>query len=104
MALATPLSFKGIFSRFVCYLFDGNMPQMHETFVTALIQAKPGAMVTVPYALKLLAEKDDGIELLKKTNLVISVGSRIPDEIGNLLVEKGVYLVTAFGAYVKHQL
>ncbi|OCK78011.1 acetyl-CoA synthetase-like protein [Lepidopterella palustris CBS 459.81] len=88
---------QAIHSRHVAYFFDGNVPQTHETLTTAFRVVKPDAVMTVPYALKLLAEQKDGVELLRQPRMVSCAGSRIPDEIGDLLVEKGVYLVTAFG-------
>jgi acyl-coenzyme A synthetase/AMP-(fatty) acid ligase len=89
---------QAIYSRFVAYCFDSNVPQTHETLTTAMKAIAPEAVVTVPYALKLLTEKDDGVEVLRKAKMVSCAGSRIPDEIGDRLVDQGVYLVTAFGA------
>ena len=52
----------------------------------------------MPYVLKLLAEKREGIEVLKKCKVVSTSGSRCPDELGDLLVNEGIYFGTAFGA------
>jgi hypothetical protein len=62
--------------------------------------ASPGPEIvwTVPYVLKLLAEKRDGIEVLKKCKVVSCSGSRCPDELGDLLVSEGIHFGSAFGA------
>jgi hypothetical protein len=52
---------------------------------------------TVPYVLKLLAETERGIQVLKKCKVVSSNGSRCPDELGDLLTARGVFLGCLFG-------
>jgi hypothetical protein len=53
---------------------------------------------TVPYVLKLLAEKRDGIDALKECKVVSCSGSRCPDELGDLITREGIHFGTAFGA------
>jgi hypothetical protein len=48
--------------------------------------------------LKLLAESDEGIELLKQLKIVMYGGSACPDTLGDSLVEQGVNLVGHYGA------
>lgn len=74
------------------------MPQTHDTVTKAIAAAKPEIVWTVPYVLKLLAEKSDGIEVLKQCKVVSCSGSRCPDELGDLLVSEGIHFGTAFGA------
>jgi acyl-CoA synthetase (AMP-forming)/AMP-acid ligase II len=87
-----------IYKRKTIYLFNGNVPQTHDTLVRAIKAAKPEIVWTVPYVLKLLAEKRDGIEVLKACKIVSCAGSRCPDELGDLLVSEGIHLGSAFGA------
>lgn len=73
----------------------------HKQSLTAAINAsKPEIVCTVPYVLKLLAESDEGIEALKRCSIVSSSGSRCPDELGDMLTERGVFLGCLFGSCV----
>lgn len=91
---------QAIYTRKVIFMFNGNVPQTHDTVKNALIAARPEVVWTVPYVLKLLAEKKDGIEALKQCKLVSTSGSRCPDELGDMIVNEGIHFGTAFGAYV----
>lgn len=98
-ALGMVSLFHCFYKRNTCYLFNGNAPQTHETLTAALNAAnEPYFVVTVPYALKLWAEKQDGIEALRATKLVVTGGSRIIDEEGDLLVNHGIRLGQNYGA------
>ena len=81
-------------------MFNGNVPQTHDTVTAAIKAANPEIVWTVPYVLKLLAEKRDGIEVLKLCKVVSCSGSRCPDELGDLMIKEGIHFGTAFGAYV----
>ncbi len=59
---------------------------------------KPDIFLGVPYALKLLAETEHGIQVLRDCKLVLFGGSSCPDDLGDRLVEGGVYLVGHYGA------
>lgn len=83
--------------RKLIYLWDGKMPQTRETVTKALELSHPEAFYTVPYILKLLAEEQIGINLLKCCKMVAFSGSSCPDELGNELVNQGVYLGSLFG-------
>ena len=95
---------QAIYTRKTIYLFNGHVPQTHETIVKAIKGvgvdggAGPEIVWTVPYVLKLLAEKREGIEVLKKCKVVSCSGSRCPDELGDLLVSEGIHFGSAFGA------
>lgn len=84
----------------IVYLWDGTVPQTHETVATALELSHPEVVMTVPYILKLLAEKQRGIDLLKACKMVSFSGSGCPDELGDMLVSQGIHLGSAFGSYV----
>ena len=96
--------FHAFWTRKTVYLFNGNMPQSHESLTAALKAANPQAIWTVPFGLKLLVEKQDGIDALKCCQVVGFAGSRCPDEIGDLLVNEGVHLGANFGSYVSFSL
>lgn len=66
--------------------------------------AEPESFHGVPYALKLLAESDEGIQALAKCKLVLYGGSSCPDELGDKMVDAGVYLVGHYGATEMGQL
>jgi acyl-coenzyme A synthetase/AMP-(fatty) acid ligase len=89
---------QAIYKRKTIYLFNGNVPQTHDTMTAAIKAANPEIVWTVPYVLKLLAEKRDGIEALKACKVVSCSGSRCPDELGNLMVSEGIHFGTNFGA------
>ena len=89
---------QALYKRKTVYLFNGNLPQTHESVTSAIRAAQPEIIWTVPYVLKLLAEKQDGIDVLKPCKIVSCSGSRCPDELGDLVVSQGVHLGTSFGA------
>ena len=89
--------FRTLFNGGTLYLFNINLPLTSQTLILSLEKIQPEIMFGVPYVLKLLAESPKGIAALKAINVVSSAGSAIPDEIGDLLVEKGVNLVTLYG-------
>ena len=92
---------QAIYTRRTIYLFNGHVPQTHQTIVEAIKgvgNGGPEIVWTVPYVLKLLAEKREGIEVLKRCKVVSCSGSRCPDELGDLLVSEGIHFGSAFGA------
>ena len=91
---------QAIWSQKTLYIFNNHVPQTNSTLCSAIEAAKPEIVWTVPYVLKLLAETEWGIQLLKKCKVVSSSGSRCPDELGDLLTSRGVFLGCLFGSYV----
>jgi acyl-coenzyme A synthetase/AMP-(fatty) acid ligase len=89
---------QAIHGRKTLYLFNGHVPQTHDTLTAAILAAQPEIVWTVPYVLKLVAEKEDGIEALKKCWMVSSSGSRCPDDLGDMLTKSGVFLGLLFGS------
>lgn len=90
--------FRAVYSRSPIYIGNYKYPVTRQNVVDAMRVAKPQLMCTVPYVLKLLAESDDGIRELAKTKLVLFAGSSCPDDLGDLLVARGVNLVANYGA------
>jgi acyl-coenzyme A synthetase/AMP-(fatty) acid ligase len=87
-----------IYGRKTLYLFNCHVPQTNDTVTAAIKAANPEVVYTVPYVLKLLAEREEGLDVLKRCKIVSSAGSRCPDELGNLLVDEGVHFGMNFGA------
>ncbi|KAG5914172.1 putative NRPS-like protein biosynthetic cluster [Claviceps africana] len=85
-------------ARRTMFAMNGHVPQTHATVTAALAEARPDIVWTVPYVLKLLAERPEGIEVLRKCRFVSSGGSRLPDELGDLLTEHGVHVASQFGS------
>lgn len=79
-------------------LYNSNLPLSGSTLTDAMEAVQPESLHCVPYALKLMAESGRGIEVLQRCKLVLFGGSSCPDDLGDRLVEKGVYLVGHYGA------
>ncbi|KAH7359181.1 hypothetical protein B0T11DRAFT_113000 [Plectosphaerella cucumerina] len=52
----------------------------------------------VPYILQMLAEEDDGLELLRSMDLVGFGGAALPQSVGDAIVDAGVNLLSRFGS------
>ncbi|KAH8667011.1 male sterility protein [Xylariales sp. PMI_506] len=85
-------------------MYNSNLPLSGSTLVEAMRSTQPESLHCVPYALKLLAETPEGIAALQKCKLVLYGGSSCPDDLGDMLVENGVYLVGHYGATEMGQL
>ena len=92
--------FRAIHSGKSIHIYNADLPLTQPHLATILKQHDFEIFYGVPYALKLLAETDEGIELLKQLKIVMYGGSACPDTLGNLLVDNGVNLVGHYGAYV----
>ncbi|KAF8839463.1 L-aminoadipate-semialdehyde dehydrogenase [Paxillus ammoniavirescens] len=81
------------------YLFPtGSIPLTSANVVKLLAQAPDvQALYGVPLAIKLLTETPEGLDVLKGLRIVMFGGSACPDELGDLLVSKGVRLVSHYG-------
>ncbi|CAL5872182.1 uncharacterized protein PFLUO_LOCUS6440 [Penicillium psychrofluorescens] len=90
--------FRTISKGGLLYMYDHNLPLASNYLLEALENVRPEAFFGVPYALKLLAETQDGIDALAQCGSVIVAGSSCPDELGDRLVTSGVHLIVTFGA------
>lgn len=79
-------------------MFNANLPLTGTNLIDAMTAVEPESFHGVPYALKLLAESERGIEVLRRCKLVLFGGSSCPDDLGDRLVQAGVYLVGHYGA------
>jgi thioester reductase-like protein len=89
--------FRGIVAEKRIAVFNAAMPLTNANLVRSLNTVSPECFQCVPYTLKILAETEAGIEALKRCQIVIFGGSPCPDELGNLLVSRGVPLVGHYG-------
>ncbi|KAI1462010.1 L-aminoadipate-semialdehyde dehydrogenase [Annulohypoxylon moriforme] len=90
--------FRGITYSVTTALFDASLPMTHDHLVSAMEQFNPESFHCVPYSLKVLSESDHGIDLMRRCKLVLFGGSSCPDDLGDKLVNSGVYLVGHYGA------
>lgn len=90
--------FRGMVTGKRTALYNANLPLTNQNLVAAMAAADFESFHCVPYALKVLAETPEGIAELANTKLVLFGGSSCPDELGDLLVESGVNIVSHYGA------
>jgi acyl-CoA synthetase (AMP-forming)/AMP-acid ligase II len=90
--------FRAVYSGKELAMFNANLPLSGNNLIEAMNAVKPESFYGVPYALKLLAETNDGIQALKECKLVLFGGSSCPDDLGDRLIAAGVYLVGHYGA------
>ncbi|KAK1590425.1 uncharacterized protein LY79DRAFT_669886 [Colletotrichum navitas] len=96
--------FRAIYAGKRIAIYNANQPLSGTTPAKAMAATEPGSLHCVPYALKLLAETEGGIAALQRLKLVLYGGSSCPEDLGNRLVEAGVYLVGHYGATEMGQL
>ncbi|KAJ5769178.1 hypothetical protein N7520_003737 [Penicillium odoratum] len=89
---------RAFYTRQSAYLGNHSLAITYQNLVDALKVAKPQQISAVPYVIKLLAEKQEGIEALASPQLVLYGGSSCPDDLGDRLVAQGVNLVANYGA------
>lgn len=90
--------FRSIFSRKPIYLTNYALPLTRQSVTQTIEYIKPALFHCVPYVLKLLAESEQGIRALASVDLVLYAGSSCPDDLGDSLVSRGVFLVGNYGA------
>ncbi|KAJ8110575.1 hypothetical protein OPT61_g6614 [Boeremia exigua] len=90
--------FRAIYSGKSIHIYNADLPLTQQYLTSILRKHKFEIFYGVPYALKLLAETEEGIALLRQLKTVMYGGSACPDTLGNLLVDNGVKLVGHYGA------
>ncbi|KAK8002060.1 NRPS-like enzyme [Apiospora marii] len=90
-------SLMAMWMRRPAHLFNARLPLTADNVIRALREARPEICHTVPYCLKLMAERGDGMEVLRGCRYVTSAGARTPDELGDRVVEAGVRLGVIYG-------
>lgn len=96
--------FRAVYSRKLIYIYNADLPLTANYLVSTLQQNDIQILYAVPYALKLLAESERGIELMSALELVMFGGSACPKPIGDKLVAQGVRLVSHYGTTETGQL
>lgn len=92
--------FRTVHSCKMLHLYNAELP-LTKQFLLDIMQTHGFEIFYgVPYALKLLAESDEGIAVLAKLKAVMFGGSACPDSLGNRLVGNGVILISHYGTYV----
>lgn len=90
--------FRSLFKRRGISVYNANLPLTGKNVLETMRATKPESFHGVPYVLKLLSETDGGVEELAKCQQVLFGGSSCPDNLGDLLVNAGVRLISHYGA------
>ncbi|KAK2608982.1 hypothetical protein QQS21_002462 [Conoideocrella luteorostrata] len=90
--------FRAVYSLHAIHFYNAELPLTRDYLLEILSQTKFEVFYGVPYALKLLSETSSGIKGLRDLKIVMYGGSACPDDLGNLLVDNGVNLVSHYGA------
>ncbi|EGX90922.1 NRPS-like enzyme [Cordyceps militaris CM01] len=90
--------FRAIWCLKPIYLYNADLPLTQDYLVRIMRKYTFEIFYGVPYALKLLSESEEGIQLLQMLKIVMYGGSACPDDLGNMLVNHGVNLVGHYGA------
>ncbi|KAH8427843.1 putative NRPS-like enzyme [Aspergillus melleus] len=96
--------FRTIYSNKRLYLYSAKSPLTRQNLLDIMKSRELEIFYGVPYALKLLAETEEGLSVLSKFKAVMFGGSACPDSLGNLLVENGVKLISHYGSTETGQL
>lgn len=92
--------FRSIHSCKSIHLYNASLPLTKQYLLDIMKTHDFEIFYGVPYALKLLAESDEGIQVLSKLKIVTFGGSPCPDSLGDKLVANGVHLISHYGSYV----
>ncbi|KAI0006634.1 acetyl-CoA synthetase-like protein [Xylariaceae sp. FL0662B] len=90
-------SIQAMWMRRPAHLFNAHLPLTADNLISALKTIQPEICHTVPYVLKLMAERQDGVDVLKNCKFVTSAGARTPDELGDRVVKAGVRFGILYG-------
>ncbi|TDZ38731.1 Non-canonical non-ribosomal peptide synthetase FUB8 [Colletotrichum spinosum] len=90
--------YRAIYCGKPIHLYNADLPLTREHLTGIMRRHKFEIFYGVPYALKLLAETDEGMDLLCQLKTVMYGGSACPDDLGDTLVKNGVNLVGHYGA------
>lgn len=93
-------SIQAMWMRRPAHLFNAHLPLTADNMISALKAIQPEICHTVPYGLKLMSERPEGVDVLRRCKFVTSAGAKTPDELGNRVVREGVRLGLIFGLFV----
>jgi acyl-CoA synthetase (AMP-forming)/AMP-acid ligase II len=90
--------FNTMWIRKTMYMHSTTAPMTADGLIEVLQKVKPSIFHVVPYALKLLGERKEGVEAMARCLEVLFSGSQCPDSLGDYLTSQGVRLSMLFGA------
>ncbi|KAL5002470.1 hypothetical protein BDV10DRAFT_202602 [Aspergillus recurvatus] len=90
--------FRSMFKAKPIAIYNANLPLTGKNVLEVMEAFRPESFHGVPYVLKLLSEVQGGVEALANCQQVLFGGSSCPDELGDYLVDKGVRLISHYGA------
>ncbi|PWY88879.1 acetyl-CoA synthetase-like protein [Aspergillus sclerotioniger CBS 115572] len=97
--------FRAMHSQKLIYMYSANLPLTAPNLLSTLEEhPEIDILYAVPYALKLLSESDEGLQMMARLELVMFGGSACPKPIGDKLVQNGVRLVSHYGTTETGQL
>jgi carbohydrate kinase (thermoresistant glucokinase family) len=96
--------FRGITSYQKIFMYNAALPLTSQYLLEIMRQHRFEILYGVPYALKLLSESTEGIQILASMKVVMFGGSACPDGLGDTLVEGGVNLISHYGTTETGQL
>ncbi|KAF7715772.1 NRPS-like protein biosynthetic cluster [Penicillium ucsense] len=89
---------RALYTRATAFFGNHALPTTFQNLHDALEVVQPEQFSAVPYVIKLLAERPEGVGALAKPKIVLFGGSSCPDDLGDRLVAQGVNLVANYGA------
>ncbi|KAI5790287.1 hypothetical protein EDC01DRAFT_788548 [Geopyxis carbonaria] len=92
---------RSVMSRGMLWLWSSEVPITASNIVTTLNIARwnggVGYLTGVPYVINMMAESDEGMDAMRKLEMVGVGGAMLPETIGNTLANAGVNIVSRFG-------
>ncbi|GAD98608.1 NRPS-like enzyme [Paecilomyces variotii No. 5] len=89
--------FRAFMSGKKIYIFNAALPLTKQNLINSVEGREVEIFTTVPYALKILSESEEGVMFLKRFKFINFGGAPCPDELGDALTARGVKLVTVYG-------
>lgn len=96
--------FRGITAVKKIYMYNAALPLTSQNLLKILTDHEFESFLAVPYALKLLSETQEGIDVLAKLRVVMFGGSACPDALGDMLTATGAHLISHYGTTETGQL
>ncbi|KAH8704891.1 hypothetical protein BGW36DRAFT_284750 [Talaromyces proteolyticus] len=96
--------FRAIHSCNTIHLYNASLPLAKQYLLDIMKSHDFEIFYGVPYALKLLAEIEEGVQALAKLKVVTFGGSPCPDSLGEKLIANGVNLISHYGSTETGQL